>query len=98
MDITAEDLKNRINAGEALNILDVREEWEFEEGHIEGARNFTLYNIPTQGSNLEDWKDKEIIAHCKTGVRSKKAQFLLTEMGFKNVLSLLGGYEAYIKL
>lgn len=98
MDITAEELKRRIDAGEALLILDVREDWEFEEGHINGARNFSLYSIPTQSADLEDWKEKEVIVHCKSGARSKKAQYLLQELGFTNTLSLLGGYEAFIVL
>jgi len=95
MNITVEDLKARINAGETLHILDVREDWEYEEGHIEGARNFTLHNIPTQGEELSDWKEKEVIIHCKSGVRSLKAQALLQQQGFTNIVNLLGGFEAF---
>ena len=95
MDITAEDLKKRIDLGESLNILDVREPWEYDESHIDGARNFSLYSIPTSGEQLVDWKEREVIIHCKTGVRSKKAQHLLNEMGFTNTVNLLGGFEAF---
>ena len=95
MNITAEDLKAKISSGEILHILDVREDWEYEEGHIEGARNFTLYNIPTQGEELNDWKEKEVIIHCKSGVRSLKAQTLLQQQGFTQTINLLGGFEAF---
>ena len=95
MNITAEDLKKRLDSGESLNILDVREDWEFEEGHIEGARHFSLYQIPEKGGLLNDWKEKEVIIHCKSGVRSLKAQTLLKEKGFTNTVNLLGGYEAF---
>ena len=94
-DITVEELKSKINSSEELNILDVREDWEYEEGHIEGARNFSLYSIPENHDELNDWKEKEIIIHCKSGKRSKTAQQILTENGFDNTINLLGGFEAW---
>lgn len=95
MNITAEDLKQRIDSGESLNILDVREDWEYEEGHIEGARHFSLYQIPENGDELSDWKDTEVIIHCKSGKRSLNAQSLLTQQGFTNTVNVLGGFEAF---
>lgn len=94
-DITVEELKNKINSGNELFILDVREGWEHEEACIEGSRNFSLYSIPENHDELNDWKEKEIIIHCKSGKRSKTAQQILTQNGFNNTLNLLGGFEAW---
>jgi len=97
-DITVEELKARIDSNEELNILDVREDWEYEESHIEGARNFSVYSIPENHVKLNDWKEKEIIIHCKSGKRSKTAQQILSQNGFSNTFSLLGGFEAWSKI
>ena len=56
-DISAEDLKNRITNGEELNIIDVREEWEYEEKNING-RLIPLGDLPTRISELEDNKEE----------------------------------------
>lgn len=95
MEITAQELKNRMEKGEKLYILDVREEWEYIEEHIQGARHFSVYQIPISVNELEDWKENEIIVHCKTGKRGKQAQTLLCEKGFVRVVNMLGGYEAF---
>lgn len=97
-DITVEELKSRIESNDQLFILDVREEWEYDEAHIEGARNFSVYAIPEKHNELNDWKENEIIIHCKSGKRSKTAQQLLTDNGFKNTINLLGGFDAWSKL
>lgn len=95
MNITAEDLKQRIDSGESLNILDVREDWEYEEGRIEGSRHFSLYQIPENGDELSDWIDTEVIIHCKSGKRSLNAQALLQQQGFTKTVNVLGGFEAF---
>ncbi|UOQ55629.1 rhodanese-like domain-containing protein [Hymenobacter cellulosivorans] len=94
-DITPEELKQRQAAGETPIILDVRETWENEEGHIEGSQNIPLGTLPDKIADLEDHKDAEIIVHCKGGGRSASAKALLTQHGFSNVRNLLGGYSAY---
>lgn len=96
MEISAQHLKEIIVTSKNVHILDVREEWEFDEGHIKGACNFSLYNIPVMNDKIKDWKEKEIIIYCKTGVRGKKAQILLSQLGFKNTKNLIGGYEAFL--
>ena len=94
-DITAPELKQRLQAGETPHIIDVRETWEAEESRITGSQNIPLGTLPTKLDDLEDLKDQEIIVHCKSGGRSASAKAFLTQQGFTNVRNLEGGMLAY---
>lgn len=94
MNIDAQELKDRIAKGESPNIVDVREEWEYDEKNI-GAKNIPLGSLPTRMDELGA-KDSEIIVHCKTGGRSAQAQKFLRSKGFTNVINLTGGIEGYL--
>ncbi len=89
-DITVEELRQRMNNGEKLNIIDVREEWEYEEFNI-GAELIPLGQIPLNLEFLEQFKEQELILHCRSGGRSGQAKQFLMSKGFKNVRNLLGG-------
>ena len=93
-EITVKELKERQANNEALNIIDVREQWEYEEDNI-GAQLIQLGDIPTKLSEIESLRHKEVIVHCKTGGRSGRAQKYLISQGFTNVVNLLGGIEEY---
>lgn len=93
-DITASELKDRQAKGEDLNILDVREEWEFEEENM-GAKLIPLNSLPTRLGEIEDWKGKEVIVHCRSGKRSAQAQKYMQAQGFSNVRNLEGGIMAW---
>lgn len=89
--ITAEELKQRMDNGEALNIVDVREPHEHEEFNIGGIL-IPLGDVRAmQIDEIEDLKDKEVIVYCKSGNRSGQAAMLLETMGFSNVVNLQGG-------
>ena len=94
-DITASELKQRQQAGENPTIIDVREPWEHEESRISGSQNIPLGTLPTKLDDLEDYKDQEVIVHCKSGGRSASAKAFLVQHGFSNVRNLLGGFQAY---
>ncbi len=89
--ITAQELKARMDAGEQLNLLDVREPNEHAEFNIGG----TLYPVgriqSMQVEELEDLKDQEVICYCRSGQRSMMACMTLEMLGFKNVINLAGG-------
>ena len=78
-----------------LLVLDVREKWEFEEVNI-GASNIPLCTLPEKLSELAPYKETQIVCHCKTGKRSRQAAKYLKKNGFRAVLSLEGGIQAYI--
>jgi rhodanese-related sulfurtransferase len=93
--ITIEDLKARLDAGEVLHILDVREPGEHAEFNI-GGTLLPLGKVQTmQVDEIEDWKDKEIICYCRSGNRSGQACLLLETFGFKNIKNLQGGMIAW---
>lgn len=94
-DITAPELKQRLQAGETPTIIDVRETWENEESRIDGSQNIPLGTLPEKLDDLEELKDQEIIVHCKSGGRSASAKAFLTQQGFTNVRNLLGGMQSY---
>lgn len=96
--ITAQELKNRIAAGEHLHILDVREPSEYAEINM-GAKLIPLGQIMSmQIDDIEDWKNDEVIVHCRSGVRSLQACIALEQMGFTNTKNLEGGIIAWSKL
>ena len=95
-DITAEELKERINKQEKITLIDVREEWEYDELNI-NARNIPLATLPEKIGELAALKDHEIIVHCKSGNRSRQAKKYLSKQGFNKVRSLLEGIEGYLK-
>lgn len=93
-DITTQELRQRIEAGEKLNILDVRESWEFEEDNLNGLL-IPLGELPARFGEIEAWKEQEVIVHCRTGGRSGKAKDFLKTKGFTKVRNLLGGITEY---
>jgi rhodanese-related sulfurtransferase len=94
-DITSSELKQRQQAGENPTIIDVREPWEYEESRISGSQNIPLGTLPTKLDDLEDYKDQEVIVHCKSGGRSATAKAFLIQQGFTNVRNLEGGIMAF---
>jgi rhodanese-related sulfurtransferase len=94
MDITIEELKERMDKGENLNLIDVREEYEFDEFNI-GATLIPLGELPDRLEEIEAWKDQEILIHCRSGARSGRAKEYLTSEGYTNVRNVLGGMLAW---
>ena len=89
--ITAEEVKKRMDEGEKLNILDVREPYENVEFNI-GGQLIPLGKIQQmQIDDIEDWKEEEVIVYCRSGNRSGQACMFLETAGFTNVKNLVGG-------
>jgi len=93
-DITIEELKQRMDAGEKLNVFDVRELHEYEEYNI-GATLIPLGTLPSKLDELAELKNQEIILHCRSGARSGNAKMFMLDSGFTNVRNLLGGMLAW---
>lgn len=94
MEITVQELKERLSNNNIPLFLDIREEWEYEEFNI-GAKNFPFYSMPQRLDELTDYKTQEIIIHCKTGNRGDKAIKFLKQHGFVNVKNLEGGIQSF---
>ena len=93
-EISVQELKNRLDKGEELNVIDVREPWEFDEFNI-GARNMPLSSFPSYLPLLEELKNEEVIVHCKMGGRSSQAVAILEQLGFTDVKNVTGGMDAW---
>lgn len=93
-EITVEEVKRRKDNNEELNIIDVREDYEYEEYNI-GATLIPLDEMVDRMEELEPFKEKELIIHCRSGARSMQAKLYLEDNGFKNVLNLKGGMLAW---
>lgn len=91
-DMQVEELKQRLDAGENLLVLDVREEYEYEISNI-GGHLIPLAELPKRIKELDS--TREIVAMCKMGARSAKAVALLRQSGFTNVRNLTGGISAW---
>ena len=89
--ITAEELKQRLDAGEKINIIDVREPHEHAEFNI-GGLLYPLGNVQSMMvDELEPFRDQELIVYCRSGNRSGQACLILDTLGFKNTKNLVGG-------
>jgi adenylyltransferase/sulfurtransferase len=87
------DVKAKIDRGDQFVLVDVREPHEYQICNIPQARLIPLGEVPKRLSELNP--ADEIVVHCKSGVRSVKAQGILREAGFKNVLNMKGGILAW---
>lgn len=93
-DITVEELKERISKGENIHLIDVREQWEFDEYNM-GGKLIPLGELQGKIDDLEDLKNEEVIVHCRSGARSAAAKAFMLQNGFSNVRNLIGGALAY---
>lgn len=89
-DITVTELKERLDRGEKINLIDVREPHEFELSNL-GGRLIPLGTLPGILEELTDWRDQEVVVHCKSGGRSGQAAAFMRQQGFTQVRNLIGG-------
>lgn len=94
--ITVQTVKTRLDAGEKIFILDVREENEFAGGHIQGAVNIP---IRTLGKNMDKLpaKDAMIVAVCRSGMRAAYVTMTLGILGYSNVKDIAFGMSEWEK-
>lgn len=90
-DITVEELKLKMQNNDDFLLVDVREEWEYEEFNL-GGKLIPLGALPGAIDDINDaWMHKEVVVHCKSGARSAAAKAFMMQQGFENVRNLLGG-------
>ncbi len=86
------ELKRRLDAGEDLFVLDVREPHEYQIANL-GAKLIPLGDLPARVKELDS--SREIVVHCKSGGRSQKAAEFLAQSAFKKLHNLAGGINAW---
>ena len=93
--ITASVLAERVEAGNAPIILDVRSEAEYADGHIPGALNIPYDQLEERIAEIPGARSDEIVVHCKSGRRAGLAEVTLREAGFTEVRDLDGHWMAW---
>lgn len=91
--ITVRELKDRLDKGDKVFLLDVREPHEFSMAKIEGSTLIPLGTLPNSLNQLDP--GDEIVALCHKGMRSADAVGFLLQQGFSNVKNLIGGIDAW---
>ncbi len=91
--ISVKDLKDRLDKGDKIFLLDVREPHEYSMAKIEGSVLIPLGTLPTSLDQLNT--EDEIVALCHRGMRSADAVGFLLQQGFSNVKNLVGGIDAW---
>ena len=97
--ISVDTLQTKIQSDTNLVLLDIRTEGEFNgsQGRLDGAILIPLDELETRISELEKYKDREIIVYCLGGIRSLSATRILLKYGY-NAFNLLGGIMAWNEL
>ena len=89
------ELKARLAAGDKLQLLDVRVEWEFQTAHIEGSLLIPIGQVASRIAELDSTAETVVI--CHHGGRSMQVAGLLEQLGFPNVINLAGGVDAWAR-
>ena len=95
MDINVQELKERLDKGEDLVLIDVRQPNEHEEFNV-GGKLIPLGTVPMRMSEISEDKDVEVVVYCRSGGRSGQAKQFLMQNGFSNVRNLQGGMLAWV--
>jgi molybdopterin/thiamine biosynthesis adenylyltransferase/rhodanese-related sulfurtransferase len=91
--VSVRDLKRKMDEGEAITLIDVREPYEYEVARIAGSRLIPLGELETHVGELP--RTGTLVMQCHSGVRSEHAVRLLQEAGFENACNLTGGIDAW---
>ena len=93
-EISAEEVKSKLDAGDAFTLLDVREAWEVETAKIAGAKLIPTGDVPSRAHQELD-PDDHIVVVCHHGVRSMNVTVWLRQQGFEKAQSMRGGIDAW---
>ncbi|WP_134089690.1 rhodanese-like domain-containing protein [Olivibacter sp. XZL3] len=91
-EITVEELKQKIDQNEDFQLIDVREEFEYETSNLNG-KNIPLAQVLLEKDKIS--RDKPVIVHCRSGKRSAQAILMLEKEGYTNLANLEGGILAW---
>ena len=95
IEILPQELKERMERGEDILLIDVREDWEHARVRIPGAQHIPLAQLPQALSKID--RDKDIVVYCHHGVRSMQACQFMKKNGFEKIRNLRGGIDAYAR-
>lgn len=93
--LTVEELRERLERGDDVLVLDVREAEELAIASVPGARHIPLGELSMRAGELSEWKSRDVVCMCHHGMRSARAQQILESAGFSQVFNLTGGIHAW---
>jgi rhodanese-related sulfurtransferase len=94
-ELTPQEVKRRLDAGEPLRLLDVREPWECAIASLAGSIHIPMGDIVTRWQELD--AAVPVIVLCKAGSRSRRVAQFLSSQGFGQVANLTGGIDAWTR-
>ena len=94
LEITPREVKQRLDTGEKLRLIDVREPFEFQQAHIEGSELIPMRSVPRALPSLEA-EDAPLIVFCHHGMRSLQVVSWLREQGVEQCVSMAGGIDRW---
>ncbi|HEY2845333.1 MAG TPA: rhodanese-like domain-containing protein [Bryobacteraceae bacterium] len=96
LEIDPLEVKRRLDAGEKIHLIDVREPHEFAQAKIEGAKLIPMRSVPAELPDLENQSEEgALIVYCHHGVRSLNVVHWLREQGIEACQSMTGGIDAW---
>ena len=93
-EITPEELKTKLDQGDEITLLDVRESWEFETAKMAGTKLVPMGDVPSRAHQELD-PENHIVVICHHGVRSMNVTAWLRQQGFEKAQSMRGGIDAW---
>ncbi len=93
-EITPEEVKTKLDQGDEVTLLDVRESWEFETAKMAGAKLVPMGDVPSRAHQELD-PEAHIVVVCHHGVRSMNVTAWLRQQGFEKAQSMRGGIDAW---
>ena len=94
LEITPGEVKQRLDSGEKLRLVDVREPFEFQQAHIEGSELIPMRSVPQALPSLEA-EEAPLIVFCHHGMRSLQVVSWLREQGVEQCVSMAGGIDRW---
>jgi rhodanese-related sulfurtransferase len=95
LEITAEEVKAKLDAGERVHLVDVREDREVAICTLDGSEHIPMMSLFLGLKKVEVEQDEPIVVYCHTGIRSLEATRFLQMQGFSDVKSMAGGIDAW---
>jgi len=95
IEIDCQSVQSKLDASDDFLLLDCREQNEWDHVHIEGATLIPMSEIQKRVGELDEHRDRELVVYCHHGGRSLQVAMWLAQQGFRNVLNMTGGIDAW---
>ncbi len=95
LQITPKEVKARLDAGEDIKIIDIREDWELAQMSLDIAEHIPMYDVPDSLDRIP--MDKPVVIMCNSGNRSEQVVVWMQAEGYDNLYNLVGGIQGWMR-